>query len=114
MTDPGHRPHLVTIQRATVTSDDYGGETSTWHTHATGWARLRYGTGQERREAAQENAHQTVTAELDWSPTLAAVSTKDRLYLFGVVWDITSNITVGGNQEVHITAVANLNAEIDS
>jgi SPP1 family predicted phage head-tail adaptor len=114
VTDPGKRPHFVTIQRATATDDGYGGEVRTWHDHATGWARLRYGTGQERREAAQENASQTVTAEFDWNPTLAAVTTEDRLSLFDTVWDITSNIVVGGNDEVHITAVANLNAEVDS
>lgn len=114
MRQAGERPHLVTIQRATTTTDTYGHEIKTWHDHATGWVRLRYGTGQERREAAQENASQTVTAEFDWNPTLAAVTTEDRLNLFDTAWDITSNIVVGANEEVHITAVANLNAEIDS
>lgn len=114
MTDPGERPHLVTIQRATVATDDYGGEVRTWHDHATGWAKIAYGTGQERREAAQENASQTATFMFDWNPTLAAVTTKDRLEIFSTVWDITGNVTIGINRESHITAVANLNAEIDS
>lgn len=114
MTDPGERPHLVTIQRATVSADDYGGEVRTWHTHATAWAKASYGTGQERREAAQENASQTATFMFDWSPTLAGVTASDRLYIFDTVWDITANVTIGQNRESHITAVANLDAEIDS
>ena len=114
MTDPGERSHLVTIQRATVTTDDYKGEIRSWHTHATGWAKVSYGTGQERREAAQENANQAATFMFDWNPTLAAVTAKDRLSVFATVWDIVGNVTVGANKESHITAVANLDAEIDS
>lgn len=114
MTDPGERPHLLTIQRATVTQDDYKSEVRTWHTYATGWAKVAYGTGQERREAAQENANQTATFMFDWSPALAGVTAKDRLYVFDTVWDITGNVVIGGNRECHLTAVANLDAVIDS
>jgi head-tail adaptor len=110
----GERPHLVTIQRAVTVTDDYGGESKTWHELATGYARLSYGTGQERREAAQENASQAATFEFDWSPTIAAVKPSDRLYCFDTVWDVASAVTIGANEEVHITAVANLEAEIDS
>ena len=110
----GDRPHLVRIQRATTATDDYGQGEQTWHDLATGWARVRYGTGQERREAAQENASQAATFEFDWNPTLAAVKPSDRLYVFDTVWDVASAVTIGGNREVHITAVANLEAVIDS
>lgn len=114
MTDPGARPHLVTIQRATVTLGTLGGETRSWSTHATGWARVRYGTGQERREAAQENASVSATFEFDWNPTLAAVKTLDRLSVFDTVWDIASVVTIGGRREVHMTATANLDPEMES
>lgn len=110
----GRRPHLVTIQRATITPDDYKNEVRTWHTHATAYARISYGTGAERREAAQENANQTATFEFDWNPTLAGVTAKDRLSAFDTVWDITGTVTIGANRESHITAVANLDAEPDS
>lgn len=114
MTQPGERPHYVLIQRAVTSADDYGGETKTWHTQATGYAAVRYGTGQERREAAQENASQAATFEFDWSPTLSAVQPTDRLYCFDTVWDVASAVVVGANRDVHITAIANLDAEIDS
>lgn len=114
MTDPGQRPHYCLIQRRTVVADDYGGETATWHTLATGYAKVQHGTGQERREAAQENAAQSATFVFDWSPTLAAVKPADRLYVFDTVWDIASVATYGGNVEVAMTAIANLEAVVDS
>src|SRR5688572_30857963 len=106
--DPGERSHLIVIQRATAATDDHGGETLTWHEHARAWARLRYGTGAERREAAQERAAQVCTFECDWTPTLAAVAMTDRILVFGLAWDIASKAIVGGNREVHFTAVANM------
>lgn len=114
MTDPGQRHHLLTFQRATVAPDDYGGEDKTWHEITTAWALIRYGTGQERREAAQEAAVQAITAECDWAPTLAAVVATDRFILFETAWDITSKAIIGANKEVHFTAVANPEAPIDS
>jgi len=114
VTQPGERPHFVTIQRAAISTDDYGGETKTWHTHATGYAAVRYGTGQERREAAQENAAVAATFEFDWSPTLAAVRPTDRLYCFDTIWDVASAVVIGSNRDVHISTLANLDAEIDS
>jgi head-tail adaptor len=114
MKQAGERPHYVVIQRATVTQDDYGTEIATWHDLATGYAAIRYGTGQERREAAQESAAVAATFEFDWNPTIAAVRTTDRLYCFDTVWDVASAVTIGANFEVHITTTANLDAEIDS
>lgn len=114
MTDPGQRPHLVTIQRAIVAEDDYGGETRTWHDHLTAWARVRYGLGEERRVAEQENASQTAIFDFDWSADLASVTMKDRLRVFSTSWDIIGNVTVGNNRDILISAVANLDAEIDS
>lgn len=86
----------------------------TWHDLAMGYAAVRYGTGQERREAAQENASMSATFEFDWNPTIAATRPTDRLYCFDTVWDVASAVVVGANRDVHITAVANLDAEIDS
>jgi head-tail adaptor len=112
VSDPGDRPHLVSVQRASVTVDTYGNETPGWGALTTAWARVRYGTGQERREAAQERASQAATFEFDWNPTLAALTPKDRLVVFETAWDIASAVVIGGNYEVHVAAVANLDAEL--
>lgn len=114
MTDPGERHHLLIIQRAVATTDDHGGETNTWHEHARAWARLRYGTGAERREAAQDRAAQVCTFECDWTPTLRDVAMTDRILLFGAAWDIQNKAIIGQNREVHFTAVANMDEAPDS
>jgi head-tail adaptor len=107
MTDPGQRDSLVTFQRGTPTGDDYGGETISWATLTTAYARVRYGTGQERREAAQERASQAATFECDWNPTLDGVAVNDRLFINEKpteFWDIISPSPLGHN-EIHFAAV---------
>jgi head-tail adaptor len=109
MTDPGQRDTLVTFQRGTLVSGDYG-DTLDWTTPTTlgtAYARVRYGTGQERREAAQERAVQAATFECDWSPTLDAVQTNDRLFINekpSEFWDIISPSPLG-HKEIHFAGV---------
>lgn len=114
MTDPGSRPHLVSIQAAVIVRGGLGGETKTWHEIGTAWAAVRYGPGQERREAAQQNASVAATFEFDWSPATAAIVPTNRLFCFNTVWDVASAVVIGANNAVHVTAIANLDAEIDS
>ena len=104
MTDPGQRESLITIERGTPTGDDYGGETISWATLTTAYCRIKYGTGQERREAAQERAVQSATFECDWNPTLATVVPTDRISFEGVAWDIVS-VAPLGHKEIHFAGV---------
>lgn len=101
--DPGKRDQLITIQRATVVVDDYGGETPTWAEYAQAWAQVRRGTGQERREAAQEAGAQSATFVTDWNPTLEAVQITDRITYRGDDWDIT-DVALDANREIQFTA----------
>lgn len=104
--DPGQRDSLITFQRGVVTSSDYG-ETIDWTnptTVTTAWARVRYGTGQERREAAQERASQAATFECEWSATLAGVLVTDRIRFDSDTWDIISKAPLG-HKEIHFAAV---------
>lgn len=103
--DPGIRDSLVTFQRGTPSGDDYTPEGSaSWATLTTAWARIRYGTGQERREAAQERASQAATFECEWSSTLAGVIVTDRISFEGDAWDIVSKAPLG-HKEIHFAAV---------
>ena len=104
MTDPGQRESLVTFERGTASTDDYGGETTTWATLTTAYARIKYGTGQERREAAQERAVQAATFECDWNPTLATVTMTDRISFEGETWDIINKAPLG-HKEIHFAGV---------
>jgi head-tail adaptor len=73
------RTELIVIQRATATEDEHGGQTLTWATYATLRASVRFGTAQEKREAAQEGGIQTATFECIRSSTTEAVTLKDRI-----------------------------------
>lgn len=88
MISNGQRDRLITIQRASITTDDYGGETQTWADLAQAWARVRFGTAQEKREAAQEAGSQSASFEMLLTPTLAGVTLLDRITFDGSEWDI--------------------------
>lgn len=102
--DPGLRDSLITIEAGTATVDDHGGETMVWAEVTQAWARVKYGTGQERREAAQERMSQAATFELEWTPTLAAVGTTARIRFDNDNWDIISKSPLG-HREIHFAAV---------
>lgn len=85
----GQRTELIVFERATVVEDDYGGQTPTWATYASRRARVRFGTAQEKREAAQEGGVQSATFECVSSAALRAVTLKDRISYLGSTWDIT-------------------------
>lgn len=110
MIPAGERPTLVRFQRGTPNGDDYTDESSIdWETLTLDVkvaAKVLYGTGQERRQAAQEGAEQAATIMVNWTPTLAGVVPKDRATFDGFEWDITAPpARVGLNDELHFTAV---------
>lgn len=114
MSGQGDKPHLIFIQRKAAGSDDgYTTEPGAFSEYARAWARVRYGSGAERREAAQERAAQTATFECDWSPELEVVRMSDRIVCFDTAWDITSKAITGNRREVHLTAVANLDVTVE-
>jgi head-tail adaptor len=108
MTTAGKRTRRVALQKGTPTSDDYGGETIVWATHTDAFAEVLFGTGQERREAAQEAGSQAATFIVPWTPKLAQVVLRDRIEGLGSTWDITSIAPVGLNKEIHFTATRNV------
>lgn len=85
------RTELIVFQRATITTNDNNEQILTWPgtTFATRRARVRFGTAQEKREAAQEGAVQTATFECVRSATLDAVTLKDRIFYLSSGWDLT-------------------------
>jgi head-tail adaptor len=86
----GQRESVIVITRGgTATSDDYGGETSTPTVFARAYARVRFGTAQEKREAAQEAGSQAATFECVSNAKLRQVTLKDVIQFDGSDWDIT-------------------------
>lgn len=103
--DPGKRESLVTFERRQVLgTDDTGGEIVVWDELVQAWARVNYGTGIERREAAQEKAVQAATFECEWNPTLDGVEPTDRISFGGDYWDIISRAPLG-HREIHFSAL---------
>lgn len=87
----GQRTELIIFQRGTATSDAYGQEVLTFPGTelAQRRARVRFGTAQEKREAAQEGGVQSATFECLRSVTLDGVTLKDRIYYLASGWDLT-------------------------
>jgi head-tail adaptor len=105
----GKRNRLISIIRTVAgTVNDYGETTGGTDEVIEVFAEVLFGTGQERREAAQERATQAITAIMAWTPTRASIALTDRLQALDAVWDITSVVPVGLNKEIHITAVRSI------
>jgi head-tail adaptor len=102
----GDRNRLITFIRPVATQNGYGedigGEPATI---VRARARVTYGSGQERREAAAQQASQTATFEVLWTPSLDGVLMTDRIAFDDADWNITSRALVGLNREIHFTAV---------
>lgn len=100
----GERDRLITVQRATVTTDDYGGESPSWADVEQAWAKVRFGLAQEKREAAQQNASQVATFEV--VPTTALLGTRlnDKIVFDGSDWNITE-VAPLDRQTLRFTAV---------
>lgn len=106
MPSASRRTELIWFERATITEDEHGGEILTWPGtyFATCRAQVRFGTAQEKREAAQETATQTATFECVRTLTLLNATTKDRIIYLGRAWDIVENVPLD-TATIRFTAV---------
>jgi head-tail adaptor len=89
MATASQRTELIVLQRATTAENEYGEAVPTWATYVSRRARVRFGTAQEKREAAQEGGVQSATFECDRSAELDAVTLKDRISYLNSFWDLT-------------------------
>ena len=85
----GERDRLITVQRASTTTDDYGGETQSWADMQQAWAKVRFGLAGEKREAAQNSANQAATFEVLPTQLLLTARLTDRIQFDGSDWNIT-------------------------
>lgn len=100
-----NRPHLITFQKFMETGrDDFNAPIVEWADHARAYAAVLFGTGAERREAAQEAGSSPATFRTLYSPKLAAVEVKDRVNFKGADWDITSAVPIGFQEGFEFTA----------
>ena len=89
MATASQRTELIVFERATIAANDYGEAIETWSTYASRRARDRFGTAQEKRQAAPEGGVQSASFECERSATLDAVTLKDRISYLNSTWDLT-------------------------
>jgi SPP1 family predicted phage head-tail adaptor len=101
------RNRKVTFERQGPRTDDgYTTQPGEWEPYCTEWAAVTFGTGQERRAAAQEQASQTATFQVLRNAKTAALLPTDRINLDGQFYDITSIVpSKDWNAGVDVTAV---------
>lgn len=97
------RDRKVTFERFSSVVDDYGGETQQWSFFAEAWADIKYGTGQERREAAQGSASVAATFQVLANSDTLDLTTLDRINFEGF-WDIVSAVP-NRRKFIDITAI---------
>lgn len=107
MATASQRTELIVFERATVTEDGYGGEVETWAEYVSRRARVRFGTAQEKREAAQEGGVQSASFECVRSAELDAVTLKDRISYLDSSWDLTE-IAPLDRKDIRFTATRNV------
>lgn len=88
----GERQYVVAFIAPATSTNDYNETVEDWGnptTLATATANVRFGTAQEKREAAQESASQSASFECLRTPTLDAVPMSARISFDGSQWDLT-------------------------
>lgn len=106
----GKRKYRIAFIEATTTTDDYNQPVEDWDdpaTIATTLADVRFGTAQEKREAAQESGVQSASFECLRTPTLDAVLLTARISFDGSQWDITERAPLDF-RKIRFTAARNV------
>lgn len=85
------RRYQITFLAASTSTNDYNETVESWAsptTLATRFADVRFGTAQEKREAAKEGAVQAASFECQRSAELDAIPMTARIGFDGSQWDI--------------------------
>jgi len=75
----GRLDRLVTLQRKTVTVDNFGAESVTWADHLTAWARRRDQSDGEAYGAGQVQSTRLTRFLIRWSVLASSLTAEDRL-----------------------------------
>jgi head-tail adaptor len=95
LTPAGERNRLVMLQQATVTTDTHGGDVETWADLGQRSAKILYGTGAERRTAAQINGSQPATVRVLADPLTRTLALTNRLLFDDAAWNILGIAPIG-------------------
>lgn len=107
MTAATRRKFQITFLAAATSTNDYNETLENWAsttTLATRTADVRFGTAQEKREAAKEGGSQTASFECHRSAVLDAIPMTARIGFDGSQWDITERAPLD-RQTIRFTGV---------
>ena len=106
MIDSGELDRRITVQAFTETENAMGEIVKAWSDAQTLWASVSNGTGQERRQAAQDQSARVATFIVrDSTFTAALTPTAHRVQYSGLTWDIES-VVPSSKRGDHISITA--------
>ena len=105
-TAAGNRDRQIQFLRSVVSTEAGSGvENESFVPGARAWAKVLFGTGSERREAAAAGGVQTATFRCLSNSALRAVTRRDRILFEGAEWGISAISQVGSQgHELEFTA----------
>ena len=102
----GELDRRITIQRATVTLNEFNEPIETWGDLTTVWAKRRDASATESYRAQEVGAQITARFTICWSTTVESVTPSDRVSFDDRLYNITAVRDIGRNQWREIDAVA--------
>ncbi len=85
----GGRDSLVIFETATALQNEYGEEVQTWAPLGDSeWAKVFWGRGDERRQAASEQGQQAATFQVLDNAMTRSATIRDRITMAGGAFDI--------------------------
>jgi head-tail adaptor len=102
-TPAGDRDTRITFERFSTSQDNYGEQVEAWSEIGSSMAKVFYGRGDERRQAAREQASKQATFNVGQNAVTRSLTEADRIKIGAVIWDII-DITPLGKSEIDFTA----------
>ncbi len=106
MPDIGKLDRRITIQRATITYNEFNEAIETFGDYATVWAMRQDATAGESYRAQEVGAQITTRFTIRWSAHMRDVNPADRILFDGRSYNITATREMGRNRWIEIDAVA--------
>lgn len=101
----GKRDRKVAFYPRVFTEGSLGSEIEADGTPVNAWARVLFGTGNERRELAQAGSSQSATFRVLSTAALRTVTERWEIDFMGARWGITSIAPIGEADDIEFTAV---------
>jgi head-tail adaptor len=101
----GNLDKRIRIERDTPSKDGHGNSVSNWALLTLAWAKVFYGLGVDRRQAAADNAAQTATFQIRRNATTQTITPADRVVFRGLNWEI-NGIAEFDRDDIELTATA--------